>query len=177
MEPILINRCRMDEETYRKAFSRVLRNYQIILYIGAGIMTACGILYAVVSGFTEWGMALLFLVLAGVEIYLALTTASRTAKLNVRRLEEVRGVKAFDTWVEFYPEEYHGCSEYVDEPTKTPYDRLKKIMEGDGVLLLYTKTRQFFVLECNRFQMGTLEDFWKLMNEKAPHAVPAKHRK
>ena len=176
MEPILINRCRMDEEVYRKAFSRVLRHYSIILYIGAAFMIGCGILYALISNFTEWAMALLFLVLAGVEIYLALTTASRTAKLNVRRLEEVRGVTAFDTRVEFYDEEYHGCSEFVEEATKTPYSRLKKVMEGDGVLLLYTKSRQFFVLDCNRFQMGSEEDFWKLMNEKAPKAVPKKHR-
>ena len=176
MEPILINRCRMDEDVYRKSFARVLRGYSVVLYVGAAVMLICGVLYAVASKFTDLIMPLFFVLLAGAEIYLALTTASRTAKLNVRRLEELRGVTAFDTRVEFCDTEYLGYSEFVDEPNKISYENLKKVKEGDGVILLWTRTRQFLVLDRQRFQMGTEEDFWKLMNEKAPDAVPKNRR-
>ena len=176
MEPILINRCRMDEDVYRRSFARTLKPHAIILYVGAAVMVICAVVYAIASRFTDVLVPLMFLVLAGAEIYLARSTPARTAKLNVARLEDARGVKAFDTWVEFYDDAFDAGSEFADEPTEIPYERLTKIKVGDGVLLLWTASRQFFVLERNRFQMGTEEDFWRLMNEKAPGAVPGKYR-
>ncbi len=176
MEPILINRCRMDEDVYRRSFAVALRHHNVILYVGAGVMLVCGLAYALASRFSDPIMPLLFLALAGIEIYLAVSTPAKTAKMNVRRLEELRGVNAFDTHVDFCDTEYLGYTEFTEEPNKISYESLKKVVEGDGVLLLWTRTRQFLVLDRSRFQLGTEEDFWKLMNEKAPHAVPRKHR-
>ena len=175
-EPILINRCRMDEEIYTRAFTRTLRPHAILLYCGAAVMVICGLVYAIASRFTDVLVPLMFLVLAGAEIYLARSTPTRTAKLNVNRLEDARGVKAFDTWVEFHDTEFLAGSEFADDPTEVPYARLQQIKVGDGVLLLWTQGRQFYVLDRQRFQMGKEEDFWRLMNEKAPNAVPKKYR-
>ena len=56
------------------------------------------------------------------------------------------------------------------------YQNIGKILEDEPLILLKTRARQFYSLDRSRFGNGTEADFWRLMTEKCPNAVPKKHR-
>lgn len=174
MEPLLTNHCRMDKTTLQKAFTLISKRSRIVLFIGAGLMLALAILLTCLGNLD----LITFILYVGsvVYLYLALRQTARLTKFQIQRFEENYQSDYLDTSVEFFPEEYQGRREGADAAgNRTKYAQIKRILESEEVIVIQTPARQFVILDRNRFEGGTEADFWRLMNEKCPSAVPKKY--
>ena len=174
MEPTLTNRCRMDEASLKKAYTWTSRNQRRILL-------ACSAAMVLLAIYLLWwkGLEHLTLILFAAPVaylILAFTLPARFTKLQLRRMEETLQADRVDTTVEFHPEEIVNKREGSDNTTQLRYTAIKTVAAFSGLILLWTQGKQFVLLDPARFENGTEADFWRLMNEKCPNAVPKKYR-
>ena len=170
MNDCLINRCRMDKTTLQKAYTWTARSQRRILL-------ACSAVMLLLAIFLLWrrGLEHLTLILFAAPVaygILAFTMPARFTKLQLRRMEESFQTDQLDTTVEFHPEEIVNKREGSDNTTQLRYAAIKTVAVLSGLILLWTQGKQFVLLDPTRFENGTEADFWKLMNEKCPNAVP-----
>ena len=175
MEHMLTNRCVMDERTLRKTYARLFRRQLLIFYIGAGLILAFSILLIVLQGRLSPMPA--FLILAAV-IYLSigLRMPKKQAMQQIRRYEADGFDASPEVTVWFGEDELSGRREGAGDLTHIDYDSMKSILVNGDRIILWTEQKQFVVLDTARFENGTENDFWKLMNEKCPRAVPKQYR-
>ncbi|MCR5552418.1 MAG: hypothetical protein K6F19_04780, partial [Oscillospiraceae bacterium] len=82
----------------------------------------------------------------------------------------------YDVTLRFYDTEIVTESEIGKEPRHIPYSGFRRLRRGRDVILIRTRSTLGYALEPSRFVKGTEADFWKLMNEKCPRAVPKAKR-
>lgn len=175
MEPILINRCRMDETTLKTAFTLISRRSRIVLLAGAGLMLALAVLLTCLGNLDL--LTFILYVGAGVYAFLALRQPGRLTRLQIQRFEEAFQTDHLETWVELFADAYQSRRENAVEPSsRTQYAQIRRILEARGVIVLQTQARQFVILDAGRFEKGTEADFWKLMQEVCPTALPKSRR-
>ena len=174
MDNCLINRCRTDKTALQKAYTWTSRNTRRILLAGSAGILLAAILLISHSGLGP--VALILLVAPVAYLILAFTLPARFTKLQLRRMEETLQADRVDTTVEFHPEEIVNKREGSDNTTQLRYTAIKTVAAFSGLILLWTQGKQFILLDPARFENGTEADFWKLMNEKCPNAVPKKYR-
>lgn len=174
MEPVLINRCRTDKTALQKAYAWTSRNTRRFLLICAAMMLLLAIFLLCLKGLEP----LTVILLVGPVAYgiLAFTLPARFTKLQLRRMEEIFQADHADTTVEFHAEEIVNRRDGSDNSTRLRYTAIKTVAELPGLIILWTQGKQFILLDPTRFENGTEADFWKLMNEKCPQAVPKKYR-
>ena len=119
---------------------------------------------------------MLFLVLlfgiAVWEIWRALTAVDRAARKALRNIEQTKHVTAYDVTIRFCDREVIMESEISDGPRSLPYSGFKRLVRGKELILIRTESTLVYSLDPASFVKGTEADFWKLMNEKCPRAVP-----
>ena len=182
MELVLFNRCKYNEEMVRRIYRRSMRLRRCVIWLAAVSLLGYAVYYTV-SYHEYWPdapkLAILNLVLyalAALYIFLGVTMARRAAKLYMRRLREQRKLDAYEGTIAFYPEEISSRYDIAQDPTHVGYENVKRILVDRGLILLRTKANVLLSLDAARFENGTEADFWKLMNEKCPKAVPRKYR-
>ena len=180
MEPNLLNRCLLNKTTYRKGFTRILRPRFCYLLIVALVMLGFAVYYTI-RFLPQKDLLLTVLTavmygLAAAGAVLALTLPGRSAKLQIRRLKEQRQVTEYESLITFLPEEIIGQSSLSEDQLHLGYDSVKKLLPCKGLILLYTYSKMIYTLDPARFENGTEADFWRLMNEKCPKAVPRAKR-
>ena len=180
--PVLINKYRFDEDMLRASYREVMRPVMII-QLGIALVLLSFAVYYTVRLFDQFreNLSLLLLVLlvyaiAAWEGIRAVTGARRAAKRAVRRLENQHHLDAYDVTLRFCGEEIVTESDISEEPKHLPYSGFKRLRRGREVILLTTRSTLVYTLDPTRFENGTEADFWKLMNEKCPDAVPKKLR-
>ena len=172
--PVLTNRCRMDKTTLQKAYTWTARSQRRIL-----LACSAALLLLAIFLLSRRGLEHLTLILFAAPVaygILAFTMPARFTKLQLRRMEESFQADHLDTTVEFHPEEIVNKREGSDNTTQLRYTAIKTVAVLSGLILLWTQGKQFVLLDPARFENGTEADFWRLMNEKCPNAVPKKYR-
>ena len=180
MEPVLKNRCLLNREIAAKSYVRLLLPRSCILILTGLIVLGIAVRHTVLDLRQHYGLRLLFLVLEyglGIfAIYLGLSFPRRTANQVFRRVREQYQADEYERTNSFFPQEILSESSVSSDCIRLPYDNVVRITKWKGYIILHTTAQMLYMLDCARFENGTEADFWKLMNEKCPRAVPRKHR-
>ena len=182
MEHELINRYRFNEDTLRRSYGQIMRPVLVIQLLIALALLGAAIYYTVsfFSLFTEslslLLMVLLLYVLAGFEAWRALTAVKRAARKAIRHVEQTKQVSEYEVTLRFGDEEIVTESSLGGEPRELKYATFKKLKRAKDLILLRTRSTLVYTLDPACFENGTEDDFWRLMNEKCPAAVPKQYR-
>ena len=180
--PVLTNRCRVDEAKMRASARLTTRTQRALDFIFAALAIAAGV-YNVLrllktesTGFPKvLGTAVLF----GLGIFLirdGITVADRAVRLSLERRRQQGIPEDLEITLRFCPSEIEKENSFTRQPASFPYDQIGSIQRsGDGLQMLL-KSNVIYILDPARFENGTEADFWKLMNEKCPKAVPRAKR-
>ena len=183
MEAVLTNRSRFDADTLRTAGRRSFRP-RFILLMCLSILFLGGGIYSLLR-YKPYFQTSPRLLLSPVIFFLgsvyyfwqACTAVNRHVKRTIRRLEESRQVSGYDCVYRFTDTEMQAESSISSDLLRFPYSSVKRLVPYRNLILVYGHTKQYFMLNQDRFENGTDEDFWKLMNEKCPKAVPTPLRR
>ncbi len=110
-------------------------------------------------------------------LWFALTIVNRSVKRTLNQNEELWHAKSWDITTRFTETEIVREAEVDSSQTNTTYSAVKRLIPYKNLILLKTKSKLFLIIDRTRFENGTEDDFWRLMNEKCPNAVPQKHRR
>lgn len=171
----LSNRCIMDEPTLRRTYRRIFRRNLLLFYLGAGLMAFFGLLLIVLTGDLSPFSGFL-LIAAALYLFLGLRQPGKQARRQIQRYEESGSGSSPEVAVWFDSEEISAHRAGMEELTHISYDRMNAIYPDKDHIVLWTEAKQFIVLDCACFEHGTEADFWRLMKEKCPHALPKARR-
>ena len=182
MEPVLINRCRFDADTLRVSTQRTYRKHFVLQLILCAAFLGVGI-YELLH-YREIFPHLPYLLLvpafcflaAGFYLWRTLTAVNKYVKRAIQRLEENRQVRSYDCVFRFPDTEIQMEASISSDLFRLPYASVKRIVPYRNLILVYSRAKQYFTLDQNHFENGAEADFWKLMNEKCPEAVPRAKR-
>ena len=185
MEPepsVLTNRCRYDAETLRIAYRRYTRRWLVAFL-------TFGILFFIFGVYQSYRYIVIYrcelrliwspLISFAAAVYYfwkTFTFVNKIVKRSVQRLEETHQVSGFDNAYHFTQEEILDAPDVSDDVKHISYSVVKRAVPYQRLILVFTQAKQFFTLDRTRFENGTEADFWRLMNEKCPNAVPKKYR-
>ena len=178
----LTNRSRVDEAKMRASARLSTRTQRWLDFIFAALAVAGGIynlLRCVKAGSTGFSMILGTVALFGLGVFLArdgLTVADRAVRLSLERRRQQGVPDDLEVTFRFGPSEMEKENSFTREPGALSYDQVVSLQRsGDGIQMLL-KNNVCYILDPDRFENGTEADFWRLMNEKCPKAVPKKYR-
>lgn len=178
----LTDRIRFDADSLRKAYRRSWRPwFRITLVEGAVFLgAALWFLFRYYEFFSYSPLLLLEILVvlacsAGC-FWRAFTTVNRYVKRTIQRMEESRRVSGYDMSIRFPEDEIRIEASVSNDVQHCPYDAVKRILIAQDLILVRSRSKQFLMLDQNRFENGTEADFWRLMNEKCPKAVPRAKR-
>lgn len=172
---LLANRCVMDERTLRRTYAQIFRRTLYLFCGGAGLIAAFSLLLIVLQGGLSPLPAFL-LAAAGIYLWVGLRMPGKQAKRQIRRYEESGSGDSPEVTVWFDEDGLCGSREGTENVTEIDYDSLASILPDGSRIVLWTEAKQFVVLDTARFENGSEDDFWRLMNEKCPAAVPKQYR-
>jgi hypothetical protein len=174
MEPVLTNRCRWDETSLKKGFAWTSRKSTVQLLLLPVVFLVIAVYHLCAKGLD---LIPIILLAAGIAYpIVALRLPARFTKLQLRRMEENFQTDHLDTVTAFRDEELETWQEGKTSFSRIRYDSIETAAALSGLILLWTRSKQFVLLDPAGFEHGTEADFWRLMNEKCPRAVPKKHR-
>lgn len=107
-------------------------------------------------------------------VYMFFLLPGKSARAQVEKIRQKKGGVCFRTV--FRPEEIGFIDPTGQETTKVSYQTVDKIVPAKDLILLFTVEKQMVLLDRNRFENGSEADFWRLMNEKRPSAIPKEHK-
>ena len=170
------------EANLRIAYRRVLRPARLIQLVLCAFCFGLAIHHTI----RDYGMfrenrvlLLLVLVMYGLGVFYLwrlLTMVKRSAKQSIDRDEEKWHVRSFDTTIRFTDTAFIDKNDVGNDENHYDYAAVARLVPCKNLILLHTRARQFLMIDRTRFENGTEADFWRLMNEKCPKAVPKKYR-
>ena len=176
MDIQLTNRCRMDGASMRKSFKKFFRSRDLIMVFFIVLLLAAWVSYlAVVPPARQGAIRYAAPALAVVYAVLTFIAPIRNSRIYMRRLKETWNTDSYEATTTFEPDALVCHFSHSGSVVRLSYQNIGKILEDDPLILIKTKARQFYSLDRTRFENGTEDDFWRLMNEKCPQAVPKKH--
>ena len=173
----LANRCVLNKETFAEAMDLALRTpFFRVLRIGEPCLAAVALgllIWAVVKrlGATTIGFyslllaALLYFFLQQFVFY-----PKRAVKNQLLRQASDYGTLELENRLYFKAENVANRRGEAEELLHMPYDRLKRIVAGERLIVLITKRKNAIPLDRDGFENGTAEDLLRLLAEKAPAA-------
>lgn len=175
--PLLSNHFHFNEATLKKTYRQLLRPlilFQLIFgLIALGLAALNLFLHRdSLSQSNALMLVLPLLLLGGFEVWRALVSVRQAVKRTLQRAE----VEEYDIDLRFAEDGLIIKSSLLEEPGHMAYSKLRKIKRYPELIFITTLLRKSFTLDPNGFQNGSEADFWRLMNEKCPNAVPKSHR-
>ena len=179
MENWLTNTCEYDvahlTEAVRAQFRESQRTKNLvlgILAVGMLIFSLCGLL---IRGDDKYRFSvLLSAVMIVLLVYTNLALPGKAAKSQAARIREANGGSRFH--FAFREEGLVLVPPSGEESAPIPCGSFSKLMQTQNLILIFTEEKKMLLLDRARFQHGTEADFWKLMGEKCPAALPKKRR-
>ena len=168
---VLTNRCVMDERTLRRTYARIFRPTLMLFYLGAGLIAAFSLLLILLQG-TLSPLPVFLLIAGAAYLFIGLRMPKKQAARQIQRYESSGSDTSPEVAVWFGEEELTGRREGMEELTHIAYSSMKSIFPDKDRIILWTTAKQYVVLDTARFENGSETDFWKLMMEKCPLAVP-----
>lgn len=174
MEPNLKNTCHVNRRVLRKAYVQILRPQTLLMLAICLLVLAIWVVYLLVvpEAERELWVTLALPILVILDVVLALMTPGQNVRILMKRLQESRQIKEFESTLTFTPEEILVCFDYSQDQIRLSYKEVRKVLVSKDLLLVKTKAKQHYLLDPKRFENGTEADFWKRMNESCPKAVP-----
>lgn len=182
MEPILTNRALVDEAAVKKSMTRICRLRICVLFLNALLALGLALYNTIHEVFSAHGdvftsvLTVLLYALAVVCVWLALNLPRRFTRLAMRRMEEQYQATSYEADNAFFADSFTFRSTVHPNVTQLAYGSVKKLVLCDSLILLISEAKLIYTLDRTRFENGTEADFWRLMNEKCPDAVPKKYR-
>lgn len=182
MEPVLTNHAVQDASSMRSVYRRILRPRIIWMLALSLAMLAYAVYYTVtytvhLRGDTTALLLNLLLYALGIfEAVQAFRLVPRFTKIFMKQMHERYRTDSVEVTSTFTEEGVVYRFSTESDPPARPYSEFRGVIEYKNFLLLKTAARMILILDRNRFESGTEADFWKLMNEKAPKAVPKRRR-
>lgn len=178
-EILLSNACEYNEAHLAEAVRQQMRQTRRLQNLLLGATLAVLLAYSVIVWFrTHQTRYLVFggvaLILGLFLVYMIFVLPGKSAKAQVEKIRQKTGGISFRTV--FRAEEIGFINPTGKETTQVSYLTVHKAVAAKDLILLFTSDKQMILLDAGRFENGTEADFWKLMNEKRPGAVP-KERK
>ena len=175
MEAILSNTCEYNEahltEALRVQSKEVQGRKNLFLYLAIGLLLAYSLYGWLGLGDGQYLIfCLLCLLMVGILAYLNLGLPRRTAKLQVLRIREKNGGLVFQS--QFRPEGVAMLSPSGAENSLLPYSAFSKLVRTEHLLLLFTQDKQMILMDPARFDGGSEEDLFRLLEEKCPGVLP-----
>ena len=102
--------------------------------------------------------------------------ADRAVRLSLERRKKQGVPDDLEVTLRFGPSEIGKENSFTREPAAFPYEQVVSIQRSRDGLQMLLRNNVIYILDPDRFEHGTEADFWRLMNEKSPKAVPKKYR-
>ena len=181
MEPILTNHALVDEAAVKKGMTRTLRPRICLLFLDALLALGLALKNTLQGAFSAPRVILpiltvLLYALGGLFVWIALSLPHRFTRLTIRRLTEQYQAASYEADYAFFADFFTFRSTVHPNVTQLAYSSVKKLMPSDDLILLSSRAKLIYTLDPARFENGTETDFWRLMSEKCPNAVPEKYR-
>ena len=191
MEPILTNHALVDETVIKKGLTRTLRPRRCLFWADAALLTALGVFALFRLKIIPYGLDLLYgltfhdsqviqaLVpfgLAALCVWFGASMTGRYTRLALRRMAEQYQATSYEADYTFFADSFTFRSTVHPNETQLAYASVKQLLLCDDLILLISQAKLIYTLDRTRFENGTEADFWRLMNEKCPQAVPKKFR-
>ena len=182
MEPVLTCRFRLDETTVRRSHEEKYRTTKLlnlafaVFCLGAAVLLLLRCLRSGSPGFYEFVPPAIFAAAAGILTGQAFRAVPRSVEQFLKVLDQRIGSRESDLIIRFYPDRFVTENSVKPGATDHSYGDLFEVLRGKTTIGLLQKDRAMFSVDPARFENGTEADFWKLMNEKCPNAVPKKYR-
>ena len=106
----------------------------------------------------------------------AFTVADRSVKLSMERRRQEGIPEDLEFIFRFGPAEMELENSCTRQPRSLSYDQIGSILRSGAEFQLHLRNNMYYILDPVRFENGTEADFWRLMNEKCPNAVPKRYR-
>ncbi|MCR5552421.1 MAG: YcxB family protein [Oscillospiraceae bacterium] len=173
----LANCCVLNKETLTEALSLALRTP---LFRVLRILEPC--LAAIALGLLIWALvkqlgtapvlfyglllaALLYFYLQQFVLY-----PKKAVKNQLIRQGTDYGTPELENWLYFKEENVANRRGEAEELLHMPYDKLRRIIVGERLIVLVTKSRNSIPLDRAGFENGSAEDLLRLLARKAPDA-------
>ena len=181
MEPILTNHALVDEAAVKKSMTRICRLRVCVLLLDALLMLGMALYFTIRGVFSSHRITIsvqtvLLYALAVVCVWLGVNLPRRFTRLAMRRMEEQYQAASYEADYAFFADSLTFRSTVHPNETRLAYANVKKLLICDDLILLLSQAKLIYTLDRTRFENGTEADFWRLMNEKCPSAVPKKYR-
>lgn len=178
-EILLSNACEYNEAHLAEAVRQQMRQTRRVQNLLLAATLVVLLVFSVISWFRLHETR--YLIFGGVAVimglfllYMLFVLPGKSAKTQVEKIRQKTGGISFRT---VFRESGIGfINPTGNETTQVSYRTVEKAVPSKDLILLFTADRQMILLDAGRFEDGTEADFWKLMNEKRPGAVP-KERK
>ena len=179
MKPYLTNTCEYNEANLTEALEAQIRETQRLRNWILGVFSGGVLLYSayrmLIRGEAKYQLpTLLCVLMVCLLVYTNIGMPRRAAKAQVARIREANGGLCFR--FEFREEELLLWPPRSEESAPIGYAVLGKLLQTKRLDLIFTNDKRMLVLDRAGFKHGIEADFWKLMNEACPAAVPKKLR-
>ena len=180
--PLLVNRSSLTEEGIKESLTAFLRTPSwITVRVLFAVMAGVGIFILArgLSNGTEMTSVLSGAVLIVFSVFLYLYRfliyPSKKAKEIIKKRQEKLKTKDIATEYRFFDENI-GCLTNGAETSSVTYDSIRKVYLTQHYIVLSTFLRKMLMLTSGGFENAEDEDFYALMREKCPKALPKKLR-
>ena len=178
-EILLSNACEYNDAHLAEAVRQQMRQTRRVQNLLLAATLVVLLVFSVISWFRLHETR--YLIFGGVAVimglfllYMLFVLPGKSAKAQVEKIRQKTGGISFRT---VFRESGIGfINPTGNETTQVSYRTVEKAVPSKDLILLFTADRQMILLDAGRFEDGTEADFWRLMNEKRPSAVP-KERK
>lgn len=178
-ERLLTNACDYNEAHLAEAVRQQMRQTRRLQNLLLGVTLTVLLVYSLILWFKLHQTRYLFfsgaaLLVGMFLLYMIFLLPGKSAKAQVEKIRQKTGGINFRTV--FRPEGIGFINPAGQETTTVSYRTVDKVVPAKDLILLFTAEKQMILLDPGRFENGVEEDFWKLMNEYCPSAVPKAHK-
>ena len=182
-QPQLTAHAHLSERSTQKALELFLKTPMWLLLRALYLMLAIAGLWLLIRSLVQRGPvetailgAAVIAACIGWYVWRFVVFPRRKARALAQRRKELFHSDTAQIEYRFYDDGFTSSADNGREPMRLEYDDLRQILRGGDLILLCTQRRQLIALEPDGFVGGTEADFWRLMIEKCPRAVPKKRR-
>lgn len=178
--------CRIDEDTLRKGYTMNLRASGWAYLVFCSLFSCYQILFRDLPMVLRYGAracwelllitGVMLLIFAFILVNHFFWMPKRRAKRTVQRALELGQNAWSEVTAVFGGDSIATLNNQNSDKLSLRYEVLRRVTVFQDRIFLRTKGRQFLAVDPSRFENGTEEDFWRLLNQKCPKALPRSKR-